>query len=210
MRYEIDGQRYSYSTNNIQQVKEARQRIEAANAAAAAKARAEAERAANPFARIFGSQAQREAAEAQARLSQSATTGTEADVASTSSVGSSRAQGRALSGTRTKTRIARRLALQEARLERRRKLKTDRAQVVAARSLARPDARAEGETPPAPRSQIKPIPASTSPAIETPQTARAPSTSSPGEPARKESGGDSLADFVNQVRKAPLGDAPRL
>ncbi len=27
--YEINGQRYSYSTNNIQQVKEARQRIEA-------------------------------------------------------------------------------------------------------------------------------------------------------------------------------------
>ena len=49
--YEINGQRYSYSTNNRAQVKEARQRIDAANAAEAAKAKAQAERSANPLAR---------------------------------------------------------------------------------------------------------------------------------------------------------------
>src|SRR5918997_640912 len=74
VRYEIDGKRYSYSTNNIQQTREARRRIEAANAAAAAKTRAEAELAVNPIARLFGSRAQREAAEAQARLQQSVST----------------------------------------------------------------------------------------------------------------------------------------
>jgi len=47
--YEINGQRYSYSTNNRAQVKEARQRIDAANAAEAAKAKAQAERSANPL-----------------------------------------------------------------------------------------------------------------------------------------------------------------
>src|SRR3954463_8081407 len=34
VRYEINGQRYSYSTNNRQQVREARQRIQAAQQAA--------------------------------------------------------------------------------------------------------------------------------------------------------------------------------
>ena len=34
VRYEINGQRYSYSTNNRQQVREARQRIQAAQEAA--------------------------------------------------------------------------------------------------------------------------------------------------------------------------------
>jgi hypothetical protein len=66
--YEINGQRYSYSTNNRQEVQDARARIEAADAASAAKAKAEAERAANPLSAVFGSQAQREAAEAQARV----------------------------------------------------------------------------------------------------------------------------------------------
>jgi hypothetical protein len=66
--YEINGQRYSYSTNNREQVQEARRRIEAANAADAARAKAEAERAANPLVAIFGSQAQTEAKEAQSRL----------------------------------------------------------------------------------------------------------------------------------------------
>jgi hypothetical protein len=70
VHYEINGQRYSYSTNNRQQVEEARRRISAANAAEAARAKAEAERTANPLVKVFGSQAQREAAEAQARLQQ--------------------------------------------------------------------------------------------------------------------------------------------
>jgi hypothetical protein len=68
--YEIDGVRYSYSTNNRQQVREARERINAANAADAAKAKAQAERAANPLAALFGSPAQTAAREAEARVKQ--------------------------------------------------------------------------------------------------------------------------------------------
>ena len=70
VRYEINSQRYSYSTNNRQQVEEARRRIAAANAADAARANAEAERASNPLATVLGSPIQREAAAAQARLKQ--------------------------------------------------------------------------------------------------------------------------------------------
>ena len=70
VRYEINGQHYSYSTNNRQQTEEARQRISAANAADAARAKAEAERRTNPLASILGSPTQREAAAAQARLQQ--------------------------------------------------------------------------------------------------------------------------------------------
>jgi hypothetical protein len=66
--YEINGQRYSYDTNNRQQAAAARQQIEAAKAVEAAQAKAAAERASNPLVTIFGSQAQREAAEAQAQL----------------------------------------------------------------------------------------------------------------------------------------------
>jgi hypothetical protein len=66
--YEINGQRYSYDTNNRQQAAAARQQIEAAKAVEAARAKAAAERASNPLVTIFGSQAQREAAEAQAKL----------------------------------------------------------------------------------------------------------------------------------------------
>jgi hypothetical protein len=66
--YEIDGQRYSYESTNRQQVEVARKRIEAANAAKAAKARADAKRASDPFAAIFGSQADQEAEQAQASL----------------------------------------------------------------------------------------------------------------------------------------------
>src|SRR5215211_2899995 len=63
VRYEINGQRYSYSTNNRQQVREARQRIQAAQQAAA-------ERAANPLVRLFGSPTHSNATEAQARAQQ--------------------------------------------------------------------------------------------------------------------------------------------
>jgi hypothetical protein len=66
--YEINGQRYSYSTNNRKQVEEARQRINAANAADAAKSKAQAERSSNPLAAVFGSKAQSEAKEAETRL----------------------------------------------------------------------------------------------------------------------------------------------
>ena len=68
--YEINGQRYSYSTNNRAQVKEARQRIDAANAAEAAKAKAQAERSANPLVAVFGSKVQSDAKEAEARAQQ--------------------------------------------------------------------------------------------------------------------------------------------
>lgn len=66
--YEIDGKRYSYSTNNRAQTAEARARIEAARVAEAARARAAAEKGQNPLAAVFGSQAQRDAVEAQNRL----------------------------------------------------------------------------------------------------------------------------------------------
>ena len=68
IRYEINGQRYSYNTNNREQVEEARRRLAAANAAYAAWLKAEAERASNPLARVLGSPTQREATAAQARL----------------------------------------------------------------------------------------------------------------------------------------------
>ena len=68
--YEINGKRYSYSTNNRAQTAEARKRIEAAKAAEAAKAKADTEKASNPLSAAFGSQSQREAALAQARLQQ--------------------------------------------------------------------------------------------------------------------------------------------
>jgi hypothetical protein len=68
VRYEINGQRYSYNTNNREQVEEARRRLAAANAAYAARLKAEAERASNPLAAVLGSPTQREAAEARARL----------------------------------------------------------------------------------------------------------------------------------------------
>ncbi|MDF2973747.1 MAG: hypothetical protein K0R61_4197, partial [Microvirga sp.] len=68
VRYEINGQRYSYNTNNRLQGEEARRRLAAANAAYAARLKAEAERRANPLVRVLGSQTQREAAEALARL----------------------------------------------------------------------------------------------------------------------------------------------
>jgi hypothetical protein len=68
--YDINGQRYSYDTNDPDEVAAARKRIEAANAADAVRAKAAAERAANPLVSIFGSQAQRDAAQAQVRVQQ--------------------------------------------------------------------------------------------------------------------------------------------
>jgi len=68
VHYEINGKRYSYSTNNRAQTLEARKRIEAAKIAEAAKAKAEAEKSKYPLIAAFGSKTQREAAEAQERL----------------------------------------------------------------------------------------------------------------------------------------------
>jgi hypothetical protein len=66
--YDINGQRYSYDTGNRKQAAAAQKQIEAAKIAEAAKTKAAAERANNPLVTIFGSQTQREAAEAQAQL----------------------------------------------------------------------------------------------------------------------------------------------
>jgi hypothetical protein len=68
--YEINGKRYSYETSDPEQIATARKRIDAANAADAARAKAEAERTTNPLASVFGSPAQQEAIEAKARLDQ--------------------------------------------------------------------------------------------------------------------------------------------
>lgn len=66
--YEVDGQRYTYSTNNREQAAVARERIAAARAVADARAKADAERAANPLVQVFGSQAQRDVSAAETRL----------------------------------------------------------------------------------------------------------------------------------------------
>jgi hypothetical protein len=68
--FEVVGRQFSYETTRPQQVAAARQLIAAANAADAAKAKAEAELAANPLAKLLGTQAQKEAVEAQAVLNQ--------------------------------------------------------------------------------------------------------------------------------------------
>jgi hypothetical protein len=68
--FEVVGRQFSYETTRPQQVAAARQLIAAANAADAAKAKAEAELAANPLAKLLGTQAQKEAVEAQAMLDQ--------------------------------------------------------------------------------------------------------------------------------------------
>jgi hypothetical protein len=93
VRYEINGQRYSYSTNNRQQMREAGQRIRAAQEATAAAAQAASERATNPLVRLFGSPIQTNATEAQARAQQVLTQLPQAaDI--TGSVRSSRAERR--------------------------------------------------------------------------------------------------------------------
>ena len=62
--YEVNGQRYTYDTRDPQQAAVARQRIEAAKA----KAKADAERKTSPLVRVFGSETQRAADEAQEKL----------------------------------------------------------------------------------------------------------------------------------------------
>lgn len=79
--YDINGQRFTYDTNDPEQVEIARKRIDAANAADAAKAKADAERVQNPLAATFGSQAQREAAQAKTRLDQVLAEQAQADAA---------------------------------------------------------------------------------------------------------------------------------
>jgi hypothetical protein len=66
--YEIDGQRFSYSTKDRGQVAVARQRMNAPKNAAAARAKAEDERTTNPLVGLFGSPTQNEAKTAEAQL----------------------------------------------------------------------------------------------------------------------------------------------
>ncbi|MXQ12607.1 hypothetical protein [Microvirga makkahensis] len=66
--YEIDGKRYSYSTNNRAATARAKERIAAAKAAKAAKAKADEEISKHPLVKIFGSAAQTEARLAQEKL----------------------------------------------------------------------------------------------------------------------------------------------
>ncbi len=68
VRYEVNGQRFSFSTKDRAQFELARQRINAANAAVAARAKANAELAAHPLVRAFGSQSQNEVKAAEANL----------------------------------------------------------------------------------------------------------------------------------------------
>jgi hypothetical protein len=79
--YDINGQRFTYDTNDPAQVEIARKRIDAANTADAAKAKADAERVQNPLSATFGSQLQREAQQAKARLDQVLAEQAQADAA---------------------------------------------------------------------------------------------------------------------------------
>jgi hypothetical protein len=212
VRYEIDGQRYSYSTNNIQQTREARRRIEAANAASAAKAQAEAERASNPIVKLFGSRAQREAAAAQARLEETlgsrAPREESADLESTSSVKKSRAEARR-DKRGVRARAEQREALREARRERRmlaeernerRRLANARAQRQAALSHETHRADVRKQVPGRQEARHRAEPPL--PAVETIQVkSEQPSRNSLPETGSRESAA-SLMDFVNQVRKA--------
>jgi hypothetical protein len=66
--YEIDGETYTYESNDRAQIEIARQRINAANAADEARERARAELASSPLVKFFGSPIQTEAAAAEAEL----------------------------------------------------------------------------------------------------------------------------------------------
>lgn len=68
--YKVNGKQYSYDTNNDAEKAAARRHIKAARAAAAAKAKADAERASNPLVVLFGSAVQRKAAKAEELLEQ--------------------------------------------------------------------------------------------------------------------------------------------
>src|SRR5215207_3047209 len=209
IRYEINGQRYSYSTNNRQQTLEARERIAAAAAAESAQARADAEAAANPLVRLFGSPAQREAAQTQSRGQQAAPSQDPAqqgapaegqtEIASTSSVGRSDAV------RRRSAKPAAPRAVRQASLERPGKLETGRGQTAAEPSAATRDngPAKQAQLPVAAAESVKPV----IPAAETPPAAPAMPLDA-GFRAMGGTGGNSLTDFVNQVRKAPAEGLP--
>jgi len=134
VRYEINGQTYAYSTRNHRQTQEARQRIAAAQSAAVAKAQADAERAANPLAGVFGSPTQANAAAAQARAQQVA-----AQPPRSETFQRQPARSAADVTGSVRSRTERRRAAAETRAERRRA----RAEASAERARARREARAE-------------------------------------------------------------------
>jgi hypothetical protein len=197
IRYEIDGQSYSYSTNNIQQTKEARRRIEAAAAAGAAKTRAAAEAAGNPWVKIFGSPVQREAADAQARVKQLVMPAGQPDVASTGSVGLPEAQSRP-PAMRAGARRQRARGEQQANLDRRDNVQSTRPYKRTSPSPTTPDVEPgqQAQSSPLTREQINPAPSM--------PAEISPMTPVPAESPRALAGdAGSLTDFVNQVRKAP-------
>jgi hypothetical protein len=185
VRYEINGQIYSYSTNNHQQTREARRRIAAAKAAEAVKQKAAAELAANPLARLFGSPTQREAAEAQARLQQSVAPQQQAEVDTTNSV--RRSQRRA-KRTAERTRTVRQVRARPVKVAR---LKEAPVTPSAAVRGAQADV-----TPPRPQAQ---------PSASARLEAAQPHSEAPFIPLTPppKPVGNSLTDFVNQVRTAP-------
>ncbi len=225
IRYEVNGQQYSYSTNNRQQTREARQRIEAAKAAEAAKARADAEAAANPLARLFGSPAQREAAEAQGRLQQVLPNGQAAaaapaltaqpaaaaeaqpEVTSTSSVRRPRAERRRAVVRRERTREVR-----QASLARPDRIEAVREPKPASPALAVPEtdaAKRAERSMPEPVTPVASAPAAAPPPMVQSAPPALPVLPSDDKPRSRGNDGGSLTDFVNQLRKAP-GEAPRL
>ena len=144
VRYEVNGQQYSYSTNNRQQTREARERIAAAKAAESAQARAEAEAAANPLVRLFGSQTQRQAAEAQMRVQQTLTDGQ----AGTASLGRASRQAVAsqpAATAATPAEVTSTSSLRRSRLDERAGARREQARPVRQASLARPDKAEERE-----------------------------------------------------------------
>jgi hypothetical protein len=240
VRYEVNGQQYTYSTNNRQQTREARARIDAAKAAESAKARADTEAAANPLVMIFGSQTQRQATEAQARVQQAvgsglaapapqagasrqngapqpaATAAAQPEVSTTSSLRRSRPARERAGARREQTRPVR-----QASLARPDKADSDREsrQPILARP-AKPEAgREPKETSPsplpAPAATAAPEPArpvAVAPAVDSPTRAGPPPAAHAQPPgeAVRARDGGSLTDFVNQVRRAPGDAAPRL
>jgi hypothetical protein len=105
--FEIDGQRYVYDTSDREQAEKVRQLMKAAKAAEAAKAKADAEIAGTPLAKLFGSSAQKDAEAAQARLQQIIGEAREAaSPASEADRKSRRARRPVRDGARTRTRPA--------------------------------------------------------------------------------------------------------
>ncbi|MFC4172789.1 hypothetical protein ACFOYU_12055 [Microvirga sp. GCM10011540] len=145
--YDINGQRFSYESSDPEQVASARKRIDAANAADAAKARADAERLNNPLVGVFGSTTQQAALQAQENLKRVL------------------AEQAAADATRQRQRAA-----QAAREEQLRKEAEQQQQQAAEAPEAQPDVQEEPRT-----AAVEPAaPAPAAPPVPTAETAAAP------------------------------------